>query len=113
MSSLNPGTGGEFRASFRRWNAIESGDCPPLRWFARRNEMRLLRQCLEFDIRPYDGEPLTDRDIGGCLALHKQLIQHTQDGSRLALHLEYRGDSSLNLFPEFQRMKNRSITRRS
>ena len=60
--------------------------------------MRLLGGCLEFDIRPYDGEPLTDRDIGGSLALRKHTIQHTQDGSRLALHLEYRGDSSLSCF---------------
>jgi len=40
--------------------------------------------------------------------LHKQTIEHTQGGSHIALYLEYRGDSSLSLFPEYQRIKNRT-----
>src|SRR5262245_4064662 len=74
MSSLNPGTDEGLRVSSRRWNVIVSGYCPSILWLARRNEMHLLRWCLEFDIRPYDGDPKTDHDIGGSLALHKQTI---------------------------------------
>src|SRR6476619_3736913 len=60
-SSLNPGTDEELQASFRRWMAIESVyRAPPVvckkKWDAS------TAWCLECDIRPYDGEPLTDRD---------------------------------------------------
>src|SRR5262245_49354744 len=98
MSSLNPGAGEGLLASFLRWSAIESVYSAPRVVCKRKWHAVYCRGCFEVDNRPYAGEGLTDCDIGRCLALHKQTIQHTQDGSRLALHLEYRGDSSLSLF---------------
>ena len=38
--------------------------------------MRPLRRCIEFDIRPYDGEPLTGRDIVGVGSAQTNNLAH-------------------------------------